>query len=163
MGWCGAAAAVAGLHARSLDLHVACLHANSVEACSCVCCAAGRDEKSIHMRVGIPTAGRLGLHICISCSCVHMQCMHVRRTSVGTCLCPASLARHVEWSRVLALLLPSFSADPPFPPGISCLYCVWFPIPHSNGLNAAHIYESRWWQGHSPCLSSPATLGWLRT
>ena len=32
--------------------------------------------------------------------------------------------------------------------------------PHSNGLLAAHIYHSRWWRGHSPCLSSPATLGW---
>jgi hypothetical protein len=32
--------------------------------------------------------------------------------------------------------------------------------PHSNGLHAAHIYHSRWWRGHSPCLSSPATLGW---
>ena len=23
------------------------------------------------------------------------------------------------------------------------------------------IYQSRWWRGHSPCLSSPATLGWF--
>jgi hypothetical protein len=41
---------------------------------------------------------------------------------------------------------------PPLSPPARC--------PHSNGLNAAHIYSSRWWRGHSPCLSSPATLGW---
>ena len=118
-----------GLQACGLDVH-ACLHACKLStACSRIRCTVGRVENS-HMPVGMTTAGfwvcaytfHALVHTCMQCMCDELW--------RGTCLLPTVLARHVAWSRVLALHLSSFSADPPYPPGISCLYCVRFSNPY---------------------------------
>ena len=45
-----------------------------------------------------------------------------------------------------------------------CEWCRPSPPPARHPLtpmaSMPPIYQSRWWRGHSPCLSSPATLGW---
>ena len=108
--------------AGSIGARAVCIHANSHGARTASAMPQGGLRSPFVFLWAYPPTDVVGLRISISCRCAHMHACMCAELGEYTFDTLASSTWHGVRSRVLALPLASFSADPPFPPGISCLF-----------------------------------------